>query len=461
MHEAYRTMAIRNKDPQKEIYGCFYLFSDYLTIPDYTMATRCVLEAETIANSTNNKGWQGMVAHLKGVIDVRMRKYADAIIPYEQAVVLCRQAGDSLCVGESLEQIAAMHLRLMDFEKAQHYFDLALPLIEKYGEGASAATALNNIGLFYFHQERYLEAIPYFQRAITKFNKHQEHKREAQALNNLAATYNSLKRFKEAIAIYHQCISLNTEFQQYDNMITNYSGMNQLYEETGDFAQAYEYLVKYHLLRDSLIGAKTQKEIADLEGKYSSQQKDLELQKSQTALITSQRMVEREFGLLLFVLALVTFGIWRWYEQARRAKEIRIQNQEALTDLIHVLSEKNALLADLEARIDAEKDTTPDEEDFEGSLYNQRILTHDDWDLFKGYFEKSYPGYLLRLRGVFPELSEAEERLFLFVKLNLTTREAASILGISVDSVKKTRNRLRHRLALGEETELEVFIRAF
>jgi len=33
--------------------------------------------------------------------------------------------------------------------------------------------------------------------------------------------------------------------------------------------------------------------------------------------------------------------------------------------------------------------------------------------------------------------SAAEERLFLFIKLNLTSQEAAAMLGISVDGVKK------------------------
>ena len=46
---------------------------------------------------------------------------------------------------------------------------------------------------------------------------------------------------------------------------------------------------------------------------------------------------------------------------------------------------------------------------------------------------------------------EAEERLFLFIKLNLTSQEAAAMLRISVDGVKKTRNRLRKRLGLGED----------
>ena len=99
--------------------------------------------------------------------------------------------------------------------------------------------------------------------------------------------------------------------------------------------------------------------------------------------------------------------------------------------------------------------------DFEMNLYNQRILTAENWAAFKIYFEKAFPGYLFRLRNAFPSLTEAEERLFLFIKLNLTNKEAAAILGISADSVKKTRTRLRKRLALDEKTEIDEFVRLF
>jgi len=62
-----------------------------------------------------------------------------------------------------------------------------------------------------------------------------------------------------------------------------------------------------------------------------------------------------------------------------------------------------------------------------------------------------YPTQLFHFKLSAFYRSEAEERLFLFIKLNLTSQEAAAMLRISVDGVKKTRNRLRKRLGLGED----------
>ena len=108
-----------------------------------------------------------------------------------------------------------------------------------------------------------------------------------------------------------------------------------------------------------------------------------------------------------------------------------------------------------------ENNFTADKDDFEKQLYNQRILTDADWSSFKNYFEKAYPGYLIRLRNAHNSITEAEERMFLFIKLNLTNKESAAMLGISTESVKKSRQRLRKRLALEEAVELDDYVKGF
>lgn len=65
------------------------------------------------------------------------------------------------------------------------------------------------------------------------------------------------------------------------------------------------------------------------------------------------------------------------------------------------------------------------------------------------------------MRILHGDMTEAEERLFLLLKLDLTRNEIASILGISPDSVKKTRSRLRKRLMLEQRESLQEFVKKF
>ncbi|MGK4566515.1 helix-turn-helix transcriptional regulator [Flavobacterium sp. 3HN19-14] len=137
--------------------------------------------------------------------------------------------------------------------------------------------------------------------------------------------------------------------------------------------------------------------------------------------------------------------------------------------------EKNTALLAMEAQLNGNNSVEPlDDNDTDDSvaapediseeetaLYRQRILTNNDWSSFKYNFEKVFPGYIKRVRQHFPTITEAEERLFLCLKLNLKTHENAAMLGISFDSIKKNRHRLRKRLGLEEGQDLNEFVRGF
>ncbi|MEJ7684517.1 MAG: hypothetical protein WKG06_43050 [Segetibacter sp.] len=62
------------------------------------------------------------------------------------------------------------------------------------------------------------------------------------------------------------------------------------------------------------------------------------------------------------------------------------------------------------------------------------------------------------MREKFPDLSPAELRLLILTKLNLSAREMANMLGISIDAIRKSRYRLRKKLNLEEESNLEELI---
>ena len=181
-------------------------------------------------------------------------------------------------------------------------------------------------------------------------------------------------------------------------------------------------------------------------------------------MLTARQSIERGIGVLIFLLMLGTVLFWSWRLKAKWLKEELAENKNNLTALTSLLLKKNTRISELEEKAEnksAEEIKQSVEEDFSENLYNRRILTDEDWASFKVYFEKSYPGYLQKLRSSSQGISEAEERLFLFIKLNLTNKEAAAILGISADSIKKTRNRLRKRLELEISLSLEEYIKNF
>ena len=464
VHQSYLDDAIQRKDSLQHFYGLIYLFNDQLRANDFPEASRYLLLADKLAKASGSPVWKGWALHRKGVLAIRMNDGQAAIAPYEQSMLLCRKGGDSLCVGENMEQLGAIYTGLDDYEKAKSYFDRAIPLIEKYGNEADLAIALNNVGNFYAGQAHYTEAIRYFERCIAIFQRQSMPKEEVQALSNMANAFRHLKQFDKAIKTYQRCMSINRASNFQDNLLINYSGLHYLYSEKGEYRTAYEYLLKHSSLNDSIYSAETMMKTAAMEAKFENQQKELDLQKSQAALALAKASLERRNWFIFMGLLLVCFGTWRWVLQARRAKQKQEMHQQNLRELTRILLERNTLIVNMEESLAAHNPLSApqvEQPDFESDLYNQHILTDSDWTAFKGYFEKAHPRFIQRLDTAFPSITNAEKRLFLLIKINLTTKEAATMLGISAESVKKTRTRLRKRLGLTEEVDLEGFIRAF
>ncbi len=85
----------------------------------------------------------------------------------------------------------------------------------------------------------------------------------------------------------------------------------------------------------------------------------------------------------------------------------------------------------------------------------------DSWMSFKTYFDNVHPTFFQRLIELFPNLSPAEIKLAAFLRLNLTSKEIASILFITPESVKTARNRLRKKLNLSTDENLNRFLISF
>ncbi len=78
----------------------------------------------------------------------------------------------------------------------------------------------------------------------------------------------------------------------------------------------------------------------------------------------------------------------------------------------------------------------------------------EHWTDFQRIFEEVHIDFFKNLKSEFPELSPAELRLSALLKLNLNSSDIATILGISQDSLRVARYRLRKKLNLSKGSNL-------
>ena len=90
---------------------------------------------------------------------------------------------------------------------------------------------------------------------------------------------------------------------------------------------------------------------------------------------------------------------------------------------------------------------------------NQSLRADSDWDVFRLYFEDVNKNFFSYLKNINPDLTTNDLRLCALVKLNMNSKEMASVLNIAPNSIKSARYRLKKKLNLDIEADLEEFIR--
>jgi tetratricopeptide (TPR) repeat protein len=146
--------------------------------------------------------------------------------------------------------------------------------------------------------------------------------------------------------------------------------------------------------------------------------------------------------------------------EAKKKAEAEAKNaSEQLNIFTHRVLEKTNLVEKLQDEL-KQRELNEEQLHYINELSQHSILTDADWEQFKNLFEKVYPGFFIRLKNEVPDITLAEQRMAALSKLQVSAKEAATLLGISPNSVNKTRSRLRQRLGLDAETDLETYFSA-
>ena len=83
-----------------------------------------------------------------------------------------------------------------------------------------------------------------------------------------------------------------------------------------------------------------------------------------------------------------------------------------------------------------------------------------DWEFFKEAFNNADKDFLKKIKELHPKLTPNDLKLCAYLRLNLSSKEIAPLLNISVRSVEIKRYRLRKKMELEHEDSLVEYILA-
>lgn len=146
--------------------------------------------------------------------------------------------------------------------------------------------------------------------------------------------------------------------------------------------------------------------------------------------------------------------------------ELNFKNQELISFTYHLVN-KNELISEIKKALNKLEPKLKDDNELKREhhhiihLIEQNANMDTDWENFMQSFDQVHSDFFKRLTSRFHHLSPNDYKMCIYLRMNLTSKEIAALMNISIRSVETNRYRLRKKLGLHPEESLTQFLLSY
>ncbi|RED97402.1 regulatory LuxR family protein [Marinoscillum furvescens DSM 4134] len=134
--------------------------------------------------------------------------------------------------------------------------------------------------------------------------------------------------------------------------------------------------------------------------------------------------------------------------------EIDHKNRELATTTMHLINKNEFMLTIRESIKDLAKNGSKDVAKKLIRDIDRNMSEDEGWEQFTKHFDQVHGDFLSNIKKDHPTLTPQEIKLCAYLRMNMTSKEIANLLNISVRGVEISRYRLRKKLNLTRDTNL-------
>lgn len=282
----------------------------------------------------------------------------------------------------------------------------------------------------------------------------------------------SIEKLKASIRLFTQLgmESLTRDAQQF---------LSQAYEALGDYENSLTAFKAFKEIDETIYTEERTNRFSELQTIYETEKKALKLslQEEEIKSLYAQAEADRFVKILyatgmvsvILISGLLFFGFRQRIKRkqaARKQQEVIYQNEiafkkkELASQTLHLIQKHN-FIEELKENLETLK-VNPDQVSSEikriERMLSQQTTEDEKWETFKNYFSEVHNNFDQQLKAVAADISENDIRLASFLRMNMTTKEISSMLNVQPESVMKSKYRLKKKLGLGKEQDLNVFL---
>lgn len=453
----------------------------------YTQAIGYYNRALLVANDLIKDSIHVALNNKLGRVYLSSNNYESAHYYFKEALAIA-QSKENIS-GEALSKsyLGAYYEKQGDYLNALLFENESLQSYELINDTIGIARVNGNMGSIYEDLLQFDKAYDYFSKSYAVF-KDSGTKEEVNLLNNLGDVYRKRGEIETSIIYTNQALDLSLLLKDNNLIKSAYKDLSKAYANLGDYKHAYanrelaETYVQQALI-DQNLG-----QIIALQADYDAKSKAAEIKaltRQNEVNRSNQRLMIIAFSAVLGLLATLGFYFYKkrksttdmhLYKQLMMKAELdkkAIEEKDlqravelktaALAKYSLHVAQKNKILEQVSRKLkDASKRSDLNlpskiNEIAKGIDFN--LKQESEWQEFNRIFNEVHPDFIVRLSSVSDQkLSPAELKLGILLRLNMSSKEIASVLRVTPDSVRVARYRLRKKLPINPQAELVNFM---
>lgn len=458
-------------------------------------ALKSSLAAKDVYERTKDHKMLALILEEIGMINRRQELFDDALSYFREALDTHIRLKDSLGIISVSQNIARVYLFKSQWDSCSYYYNNALEIAVK--KNLSEISILHELGILYRSMQELSEAERYFLAAYEKETDEEKKYMECLSLGYLYMQMGQTENARKYLKMSAKSSKAYTQISAFDCLYF-------LEKDIDNFEEA----IVYHELADSITNAmeelNSRELIASLQKKYENeklQNDNLHMKVRYTNFML--------WGMIAFLIVVACMCYYYYKNRNNKKKIAEIESQireneeeieryqQEIEDIqiskdqvlkenlmleenrtkvgelngkIILLTMQNKTLSEHLKELGGELNVGTSSSSFihafrlllaikEGTLRGK--LSNEERQKLFSLFDLMYWNYVTRLLERAPTLTKHDLEICCFLKFGLTHEELSCIFHTTSDSVTRAKGRLKGRLGVSPQDDLDTFLKEF
>jgi hypothetical protein len=256
-------------------------------------------------------------------------------------------------------------------------------------------------------------------------------------------------------------------FKEYETEKKFYNDLKEISASKKDFVSYHKYDLLFQEATNSANANDKESAIQNAIAKY-----DLKSKEEKIALLSKKNQFKDGLVIASLLALILGVGMFFYYYKSNKIKQIyfeqkkkklekeKVQTQKELMNSVLHLEKKNEILNELKVKLlEQNKEQHSSINNSILKTIDAGLVLDDDFEKFKNNFNSIYPEFFERLQQKASNLlTQLDLKYCGFILMKVTNKEMALQMNVEPKSIRMARYRIKQKLQLSKEEDLDEFI---